>query len=137
MGYGQSYYTLRSIFMDRVPPPIIHLHIRSFDVVKSVPIGDISNISPNVVLTNNSTLASNATETEISEDEHRVFDQWLRNLWMEKDDLISNYHKTGSLSTSDPISIPVKLRKTRDFLDAFCFFSPVVMLLTLNWCVGR
>lgn len=42
MGYGQTYYTLRSIFFDGVPPPRIHLHLRLFDVCKEVPIGDPS-----------------------------------------------------------------------------------------------
>jgi len=26
--YGQAYYTLRSIFFDRIPPPAVHMHIR-------------------------------------------------------------------------------------------------------------
>lgn len=46
MGYGQSYYTLRSIFFDGVPPPRIHLHLRLFDVSKEVPIGDLSSKPP-------------------------------------------------------------------------------------------
>jgi len=38
MKYGQSYYTLQSIFFDGVPPPVIHMHLRVFNVGKDVPI---------------------------------------------------------------------------------------------------
>ncbi|KAF8591904.1 acyltransferase-domain-containing protein [Ramaria rubella] len=49
-GYGQSYYTLRSIFFDGVAPPSIHIHLRLYDVRKDVPLGHLpstqSPISP-------------------------------------------------------------------------------------------
>ena len=46
LGYGQSYYTLRSIFFDGVPPPSIHIHMRKFHVQQQVPIGDLSATNP-------------------------------------------------------------------------------------------
>ncbi|KNZ73498.1 hypothetical protein J132_03262 [Termitomyces sp. J132] len=97
MGYGQNYYTLRSIFMDGVPPPVIHIHLKMFDVATDVPI-----------------------------EEKKTFDVWLRELWQEKDDLITVFLQTGSFRVSgmSPIEIPVKLRRKREILDAFCFFLP-------------
>lgn len=49
MDYGQSYYTLRSVFMDRVPPPVVHMHLRLFNVATEVPIGDLSSSNPAVI----------------------------------------------------------------------------------------
>ena len=49
MGYGQDYYTMRSVFLDGVYPPLIHMHMRMFDVASEVPIGDLSATRANVV----------------------------------------------------------------------------------------
>ncbi|KAG6861205.1 hypothetical protein C0995_002554 [Termitomyces sp. Mi166 len=118
MGYGQDYYTLRSIFMDGVPPPVIHIHLKMFDVATGVPIGD---------LTSNTHISyeSSRQDAEIFE-EKKAFDVWLRELWQEKDDLITKFLQTGSfrLDGMYPVDLPVKLRRKREILDAFCFFLP-------------
>ncbi|KAG6842494.1 hypothetical protein C0991_000020 [Blastosporella zonata] len=118
MGYGQDYYTLRSIFMDGVPPPVIHIHLKMFDVATGVPIGGISppSLSPSEV---------QHDETDHFE-EKDMFDDWLRELWQEKDDLMTQFFQTRLFRTGgmSPIEIPVKLRRKREIFDAFCFFLP-------------
>ena len=120
MGYGQSYYTLRSIFMDRVPPPAVHIHLRMFDVASNVPIGKIT--------PEKSTGArGSAAEVEIPIEEKEKFDIWLRELWQEKDESITNFLETASFSNAGQtgVEIPLKLRRGREIFDAYCFFLPV------------
>jgi Acyltransferase C-terminus len=122
MHYGQDYYTLRSIFFDGVAPPEIHVHLRMFEVTGNVPIGDLAGtktLDPN---------AKRIMEVDISTHEKDTFDNWLRKLWIEKDESMDNFFKTGqfdSASTSaTTVEIPLKLRRKREVLDAFCFFWP-------------
>jgi len=106
--YGQSYYTLRSIFFDRIPPPSVHMHIRVFDVSNEVPVGDISATNPNALPQKK----GEAVETEVPEHEREAFDVWLRDLWREKDTMMVRYLETGSLAEGGDkaVVIPVKLR---------------------------
>jgi hypothetical protein len=122
-GYGQSYYTLRSIFCDRIPPPAIHIHLRMFDVASEVPIGPISPTDDGL----------RQEEVELPEEEKSRFDLWLRELWQDKDQLISKFHETGNFGLESTkyenlnVEIPLELRRKRDTLDAFCFCGPVVV----------
>lgn len=130
MGYGQSYYTLRSIFFNGVPPPAVHMHLRLFDARADIPIGDLS-----ASVSNSDVAAKNAVEVDIPAEEKEKFDVWLRDLWREKDEAITKYHENGTLDTisegSTALDIPLRLRRKREVLDAFCFFFPtgVVYLL--------
>lgn len=124
MQYGQSYYSLRSIFFDRVPPPIIHVHLRMFNVAQDVPIGDLcaSKGSSN----------GHATEVDFSEEEKQKFDLWLRDLWRDKDQLITKFLETDSFTAgkSDAptkVEIPLEPRHTREIADGFCFFIPALV----------
>lgn len=136
--YGQSYYTLRSIFLDGVPPPTVHMHIRKFNVAQEVPIGDLSATNSSVVPSEEPQAGkthADAIEVDIPEAEKEKFDEWLRDLWRHKDDDIERYLNTGSF-TSDPkevLEIPVALKRKRDALDAFCFFVPAVV----GWLFSR
>lgn len=126
-GYGQSYYTLRSIFLDRVPPPAVHMHIRCFDVAKEVPIGDVSATEPSLLL--HSSPEERVQEVDIPEKERETFELWLRELWREKDKLIAKYLETGSMADDGKLTveIPLQLKRAREVLDAFCFFTPAVV----------
>ncbi|KAI0639245.1 acyltransferase-domain-containing protein [Trametes polyzona] len=127
--YGQSYYTLRSIFCDGVPPPAVHMHIRKFDVNREVPIGDVSASNPKV-LPNGS--AKSAVEVDIPEGEREAFEIWLRDLWREKDQLMGRFLETGSLDApaasgkAVEVEVPLRLKHRYEVLDAFCFFVPAV-----------
>ncbi|KAF8649789.1 hypothetical protein AX16_005555 [Volvariella volvacea WC 439] len=119
MGYGQSYYTLRSIFLDGVPPPEIHIHLRMFEVMSQVPIGNHAT----------QPLTNSKDQVEIPEDEKTVFDVWLRKLWKEKDDYVTSFFEqqaAGKPKTA-AAEIPVRLRRLQDVLDAFCFFGPAAL----------
>ena len=145
-GYGQSYYTLRSIFCDRLPPPAIHMHIRKFDVASEVPIGKVSvtetvktptttsnghangGVNGSAKLHASANSQSRTSETEIPEHERDKFDLWLRDLWREKDKSLTRYLDTGSLTEDTrTVEIPLELRSKREILDAFCFFIPALM----------
>ena len=122
MGYGQSYYTLRSVFMDRVPPPEVHMHLRMFHVATEVPIGDLSSSNPAVMppSRSNSDVGTNgdartstytngngasdqklkAVETDVPEEERVAFDLWLRDLWRTKDAKLEEFHQAGAILPS-------------------------------------
>ncbi|TFK40968.1 acyltransferase-domain-containing protein [Crucibulum laeve] len=123
--YGQTYYTLRSIFFDSVPPPVIHMHLRLFDVA-NVPIGDLSSTKPSCVPGGPEN--KHAVEVDIPVDEKDAFDLWLRQLWQEKDESMDRFYETGSFKSSPDgsslVHIPLRLRGKREILDAFCFFLP-------------
>jgi len=135
MGYGQSYYTLRSIFLNGVSPPTIHIHLRLFDVREHIPIGPIDDLPALASKASNS--AKN--EVDIPEEEKETFDTWLRDLWGEKDEAITKYYETGTLGVvpEDPtvVEIPLQLRRKREILDAFCFFFPAG--IAYLWGRGR
>ena len=125
MGYGQSYYTLRSIFLDGVAPPAIHMHLRMFDVRNGVPIGNLVGTSSAATP---DPKAKHILEVDIPSDEKDVFDLWLRKLWQEKDDGIDKFFENNSFNSGEKplpsIEIPLKLRRKWEILDAFCFFWP-------------
>ncbi|KAF6766392.1 acyltransferase-domain-containing protein [Ephemerocybe angulata] len=131
MGYGQSYYTLRSIFMQGVPPPEIHIHLRMLDVKGAVPIGNLSSLRPSTT----GTKKKGVVEVEIPSGEKDEFDAWLRRLWQEKDESMGRFHETGSFtakaSSSPHVDIPVQLHRKTEILDAFCFFWPAA--LAYSW----
>lgn len=122
MGYGQSYYTLRSIFMDGIPPPEIKILLRVF-TMKDIPLGDLSGTNP--AIPPDTSRSSHPVEVEIPEKEKVAFDLWLRQLWQEKDDSITRISEVGSfIERAETFEIPVKLRQRREILDAFCCFLP-------------
>lgn len=124
MGYGQSYYTLRSIFFGGIPPPAIHMHIRRFDVAVDVPIG---NISGGMTRT---PPCGEVAGVDVPEDERQAFDVWLRDRWIEKDKLIQRFHDTGTFSSSlnkyPEIDVPLELRRKREVFGVFLFFIPAL-----------
>jgi len=132
--YGQDYYTLRSIFCDGVAPPVIHMHLRLFNVTTDVPIGDLST-TQSTKIPNGST-NGDAVEVDIPPREKAVFDEWLRNLWQEKDEFITRYLSSGHTS-DDFIEIPLRLRRKREYLDAFTFFIPAVLVYAWRWATKR
>lgn len=125
MGYGQSYYTLRSLFLDGVAPPAIHMHLRMFDVRNGVPIGNLVGTSS---AGTPDPKAKHIMEVDIPSDEKEVFDVWLRKLWQEKDEGMDKFFERDTLDSKDkpmpPIEIPLRLRRKWEILDAFCFFWP-------------
>ncbi|KAF7972666.1 hypothetical protein HWV62_17206 [Athelia sp. TMB] len=132
--YAQGFYTLRSIFFDRVPPPVVHMHVRVFDVVQDVPIGEVAaagkekgNGLAKAGLEGGETAPA---EVEFPAAEREAFDGWLRALWADKDALIERFHATGSFgekADATRVDVPVALKTRREALNAFAFFVPGVV----------
>ncbi|THU94849.1 hypothetical protein K435DRAFT_151938 [Dendrothele bispora CBS 962.96] len=127
LGYGQSYYTLRSMFLDGVAPPALHIHLRMFDVAKDVPIGDLTGSNPTAAPETSPN--KHTVEVDIPEIERESFDLWLRQLWQEKDESITRWLEKEKFSEASPpaVEIPLKLKRTRDYFDAFGFFIPAAL----------
>ncbi|KAH7107013.1 acyltransferase-domain-containing protein [Auriculariales sp. MPI-PUGE-AT-0066] len=129
MGYGQNYYTLRSIGIYGAPPPRVHIHLKLYNVKRDVPIGKID---PN--------------SSDVSEEDRVKFDEWMRERFVKKDEEFERYYATGSLAgvesheiqgpatvatpllakqhTPREVSIPIKLRSPWEVLDAFTVPGP-------------
>ncbi|CUA77685.1 hypothetical protein RSOLAG22IIIB_06721 [Rhizoctonia solani] len=149
-GYGQAYYTLRSIFMQGVPPPRVHVHLRLYDVARDVPIGVPRG-------------AEEANETE-----RTAFDQWLLARWKEKDNLMEQQltegrfrassekpvassvgisgakerkwdeERAGDKDGAGAIEWPIRLNSRAEIMDAFCWFAPFVVgvaVWRLSWFI--
>src|SRR6266404_2643233 len=128
-GYGQSHYTLRSIFFDQIPPPAVHMHIRRFDVANHVPIGALSSGTSRPQP--NGSPTGPTTGVDVPDNEREAFDAWLRDRWTEKDQFMQRFYDTGSFSHSldkaSALDIPLQLRHMREILDAYCFFIPAII----------
>lgn len=82
-GYGQDYYTLQSIFGAGVPPPLVHMHLKSHNVKYGLPIG------------------KTPTGTEPTAAEKEAFNAWLLKQWREKDVRLQTFLDKGSLALSE------------------------------------
>ncbi|KAG9102727.1 hypothetical protein FRC06_001300 [Ceratobasidium sp. 370] len=145
-GYGQAYYTLRSIFMQGVPPPRVHVHLRLYDVARDVPIGTPQGAE------------------EASPPERAAFDKWLLERWQEKDALMETqlteggFRSSSEVPTASSVSVggnhketkkwdeekgrngavewPIRLNSKAEILDAFSWFGPVVFGVAVWRLIG-
>lgn len=119
-GYGQDFYTLRSMFFQGIAPPAIHLHLRLYSMPE-IPFGSVN--------------AGDSVErgAEATAEESAIFEKWLINRWAEKDRLMGGFYKNGHFSstegasTTGPVEIPIRLRSTWEIGNALCFLAPVVV----------
>ncbi len=129
MGYGQSYYTLRSIFFDGIPPPAIHMHIRRFGVAADVPIGKVPSSMSRTPL--GGLPRGQTLDVDVPEDERQTFDVWLRDRWIEKDKLMQRFHDTGSFSPTldkyPEIDVPLQLKSKQEVFGLFFFLVPALI----------
>ncbi|PWN90411.1 acyltransferase-domain-containing protein [Acaromyces ingoldii] len=138
-GYGQSYYTLRSIFMQGVPPPAVHIH---FTILPSRSTDPQDKISP--PLGKLPTDAAEASRQESSQEEKTRFEAWLLNRWRNKDDLMDRFYRDGDFvggqygrykamddegkrqpDDRQYVEVPVELKSIREFGDIICWAAPV------------
>lgn len=148
-GYGQSHYTLRSIFMDAIPPPEVVYHVRLYNVQKDVPlrVGKTeAERNINMSLSDRKEAAQAAVKEpgllEPDKEDKRMFDTWLRERWMEKDAWIEDWKQRGEVGPLVPkdrnkniqeITLPLKLRNTVEVMDAFVWFAPLILF----WFIYR
>ena len=103
-GYGQDYYTLQSIYGLGIPPPVIHMHLRSDSVKYDVPIG------------RDSLTSSHTTGAEATEEEKKEFERWLLERFRVKDQQMELFHQKGKLHEGEFVDIPVRLRNVKELL---------------------
>ncbi|KDN52125.1 acyltransferase-domain-containing protein [Tilletiaria anomala UBC 951] len=117
-GYGEDYYTLRSVFMQGVPPPRVHLNCimtrvtAPDDGAKSGPSVDSmatlgGSVAAAAVGTDaladhpplgrlaSSGKASGTKENEPTKEEQECFAAWLRERWAVKDRLMDSFNRDG------------------------------------------
>jgi 1-acyl-sn-glycerol-3-phosphate acyltransferase len=86
-GKAQEYYTLRSTFMQGVAPPAVHIHFTILSVNKSnanrPPVGKLPESG------------AQAASQESTEEEKKVFADWLLNRWRQKDEALSRFYVQG------------------------------------------
>lgn len=150
-GHGQDFYTLRSIFMQGVPPPAIHVHFTLTRITQPVQ-GDTSANAASVAQVSSAQvdvppLGANVKPAESSEDERTAFEQWLRNRWTEKDGQMHRFYTDGDFvggeftklvkqgEEVDPkqpqgefVVLPAELRSLREIGDAMCWGIPLIVL---------
>lgn len=156
-GFGQDYYTLRSIFMQGVPPPAIHIHLTMTRITEPVA-GDTSSNAPsvaNIVSANQDTppLGANVEPAESSEEERKAFEEWLRKRWTEKDNQMHRFYTDGDFvggefaklvkdgkkvnpkeaSQGKFLALPAELRSLKEIGDAACWGIPFI----IGWNVRK
>lgn len=92
-GFGQSYYTLRSIWLAGVPPPRVHIHLKLYNVRQEVPIGSIST-------------SGVGSEVEVSEEDRVVFEKWMQARFREKDEDFERFYKDNTIANQQSHLIP-------------------------------
>lgn len=149
-GFGQDYYTLRSIFMQGVPPPAIHIHLTLTRITGAVENDTCSNpISLAQVSTANTDvppLGKNERPAESGGEERNQFEEWLRRRWTEKDLQMHNFYKDGDFvggqfankvkeareekacaSGQRYVVLPAELRSLSEVGDAACWGIPFLV----------
>ncbi|KZO95979.1 hypothetical protein CALVIDRAFT_537566 [Calocera viscosa TUFC12733] len=118
-GYGQDFYTLRSVFFNGISPPTLHLHMRIWQA-KDLPLGE---------------MGESATRgAEASQAERDAFDLWLLERWREKDAWMDGFYKDGEFQTNKGrVTFPLQVSGVAQVGQAFCWFVPVIVA----WLVYR
>lgn len=117
-----------SVYMQGVPPPFVHIHLSILDASK-LPVGALSRSSGGAT-------GSTAGPGDATEEEKVVFDEWVRNRWRQKDDLLDRFYADGDFvggaharavaagtsasgQSNEFAEIPVRLRSNWEFLGLF------------------
>lgn len=99
-GYAQDYYTLGSTFGLRVPSPRVHLHLRKYRLA-DIPIGSVREGA-----------SAAEADAEVTQEERKSFERWLRQRWDEKDTLLNYFYTHGAFPEGKQGSreVAVKMR---------------------------
>lgn len=108
--------------------PALHIHY-SLIPISSIPIGELL---PNGIGKSRSTLyttTEKSIEREPSEEEKKVFGDWLLSRWRLKDELLEHFYQTGSFSGASGVSsssatLPVQLSSQADYANLFLGILP-------------
>lgn len=117
--YPEDHYDL-SIWLKSVPPPSIHVHLRTYHVATQVPLGIL--------------------EGEGTEEEKLLFDEWLRARWREKDLMMLRFLDEGNFEGvkiegdkeggggGGKVEWPIEMRHWYEHFEAFSYFIPIIAL---------
>ncbi|GAA5900580.1 hypothetical protein JCM6882_000914 [Rhodosporidiobolus microsporus] len=122
--YAQDYYTLQSVFGRGVSAPAVHIHLRQVRL-EDVPLGAVRESARPAHL-----------EGEITPEEKKVFEEWLRARWEEKDKLMGEFGAKGEFPSpggQGSVEVEIKMR-TADWV---VLASVPVVLAVAFWLVKR
>lgn len=126
--YAQTYYSLQSIYTaSKQAPPTVHIHLRKYDL-DGVPIGRVPDV--NSTATKDPTTGRDSDpyrrrvirpdklDDELSEEDRRVFDEWVRDRWTEKDELLDQFYRDGQFPAREGQrkEIKIELRGFDDYV---------------------
>ncbi|UZJ52037.1 hypothetical protein CBS101457_001357 [Exobasidium rhododendri] len=138
-GYGQTWYTLRSTFMQGVAPPGVHIHFSILSI--NNPNSDASPpLGQNLP---ESAAAAALDSQDSSEEEKTKFHNWLLRRWRQKDERLNQFYKNGDFVEGDTkqadhtssnsegfrrfVEIPVQLKSHVEFLDVLLYGAPIII----------
>ncbi|SMN21417.1 similar to Saccharomyces cerevisiae YDR018C Probable membrane protein with three predicted transmembrane domains [Maudiozyma saulgeensis] len=101
--YAESLYGLKSIFLESKYPKLVDIHIRGFKV------------------------------EEIPVDDEEAFNEWLYNVWREKDELLDRYYKIGTFNHDKDLQHTIigdfKIHRTEACLALLCPIVTTILFL--------
>lgn len=134
--YGQDYYTLQSIFGHGHSPPAVHIHVRLLDLA-SVPLGSIPHPATVPVPPSSAPPSKKTAEVaDPSPEEAKVFDDWVRERWTEKDQLLEHFYKTGKFPAKEgegSEEFQVKILHPKDAAQLAFYSLPGYIFLGTLW----
>lgn len=116
--YGEDVFTLKAFYLLGYGPSSMNFYIRAWNI-KDIPLGDdnsvdIDSLDPAVL---------------------KKFEDWLYNVWYEKDKLMERYYKTGTFadpdSTTNTVIADFKLKSSFQVLSPFLVLFTFLILLRL------
>lgn len=117
--YGEEVFTLKAFYLLGYGPLSVNFHIRAWNI-KDIPLGDDDSIDIDTV--DPAVLAK--------------FENWLYDIWYEKDQLLDKFYKTGKFVDSDSkksttVTADFKLRNPVEALSPFLVLFTFLLLLRL------
>lgn len=105
-----------SVYAAGQAPPTVHIHLRALPL-SSAPTG--------AAVAGGKTLSPSEINAAVTPEERQVFDGWLRDRWTEKDELLSEYYRTGEFAAGkgQRIEVKVGLRGIDDWVSCVDYSS--------------
>lgn len=117
--YGEDVFTLKAFYLLGYGPSSVNYHIRAWNI-KDIPLGnddsiDIDAVAPEVL---------------------REFEEWIFEVWYEKDKLMDKYYKTGTFAEPDnansrTVTADFKLRSPLEVVAPFAVLATTILILRL------
>ncbi|OBA21245.1 acyltransferase-domain-containing protein [Metschnikowia bicuspidata var. bicuspidata NRRL YB-4993] len=121
--YGEEKFTLKKLYLQGLGPSAVNYFIRGFPI-KDIPLGDDDNLDVD----------------DVDPKTLEQFEDWLYNVWCEKDKLMKSFYETGSFVVDDDETMQTvvakfKLKQRFEILTLFAI--PGTLLLLAYWIVKK